>query len=59
MTERAVAVGGQVLTIQGLGGTYDEIFIPLHGAHQAQNAAVALAGGGDVPGADGPAVARH
>lgn len=43
VTERAVAVGGQVLTIQGLGGTYDEIFIPLHGAHQAQNAALALA----------------
>lgn len=40
---RAVAVGGQVLTIQGLGGVYEEIFIPLHGAHQAQNAAVALA----------------
>jgi dihydrofolate synthase/folylpolyglutamate synthase len=40
---RAVAVGGQVLTIQGLGGVYDDIFIPLHGAHQAQNAAVALA----------------
>jgi dihydrofolate synthase/folylpolyglutamate synthase len=40
---RAVAVGGQVLTIQGLGGVYDEVFVPLHGAHQAQNAAVALA----------------
>ncbi|MBO4165450.1 bifunctional folylpolyglutamate synthase/dihydrofolate synthase [Micromonospora sp. MMS20-R2-23] len=40
---RAVAVGGQVLTIQGLGGVYDEVFLPLHGAHQAQNAAVALA----------------
>ncbi|MGC5021986.1 bifunctional folylpolyglutamate synthase/dihydrofolate synthase [Micromonospora sp. DT47] len=40
---RAVAVGGQVLSIQGLGGVYDEVFIPLHGAHQAQNAAVALA----------------
>ncbi|MEV0392619.1 bifunctional folylpolyglutamate synthase/dihydrofolate synthase [Polymorphospora rubra] len=40
---RAMAVGGQVLTIQGLGGVYEEIFIPLHGAHQAQNAAVALA----------------
>ncbi|MEW1589387.1 folylpolyglutamate synthase/dihydrofolate synthase family protein [Micromonospora vinacea] len=40
---RAVAVGGQVLTIQGLGGVYDDVFIPLHGAHQAQNAAVALA----------------
>ena len=38
-----VAVGGQVLTLQGLGGVYDEIFLPLHGAHQAQNAALALA----------------
>ncbi|MEU4400836.1 folylpolyglutamate synthase/dihydrofolate synthase family protein [Micromonospora orduensis] len=40
---RAVAVGGQVLTLQGLGGVYEDVFIPLHGAHQAQNAAVALA----------------
>ena len=43
MLSRAVAVGGQVLTLQGLGGVYDEVFLPLHGAHQAQNAAVALA----------------
>jgi dihydrofolate synthase/folylpolyglutamate synthase len=40
---RSVAVGGQVLTLQGLGGVYEEMFIPLHGAYQAQNAAVALA----------------
>ncbi|MEV1290024.1 folylpolyglutamate synthase/dihydrofolate synthase family protein [Micromonospora sp. NPDC049679] len=40
---RAVAVGGQVLTLQGLGGVYEDVFVPLHGAHQAQNAAVALA----------------
>jgi dihydrofolate synthase / folylpolyglutamate synthase len=40
---RSLAVGGQVLTLQGLGGEYGEIFLPLHGAHQAQNAAVALA----------------
>jgi dihydrofolate synthase/folylpolyglutamate synthase len=40
---RQIAVGGQVLTLQGLGGVYDEVFLPLHGAHQAQNAAVALA----------------
>jgi dihydrofolate synthase/folylpolyglutamate synthase len=38
-----VALGGQMLTLQGLGGIYDEIFLPLHGAHQAQNAAIALA----------------
>ncbi len=41
--DRRVAVGGQFLSLQGLGGVYDEIFLPLHGAHQAQNAAVALA----------------
>jgi len=40
---RSVAVGGQVLTLQGLSGVYDEVFLPLHGAYQAQNAAVALA----------------
>lgn len=41
--DRRVAVGGQVLTMQGLGGVYDEVFLPLHGAHQAQNAVLALA----------------
>ena len=41
--ERRIAVGGQVLTLQGLGGIYDGLFLPLHGAHQAQNAACALA----------------
>jgi dihydrofolate synthase / folylpolyglutamate synthase len=41
--ERTLAVGGQVLRLQGLGGPYEEVFLPLHGAHQAQNAAAALA----------------
>ncbi|WP_369356728.1 folylpolyglutamate synthase/dihydrofolate synthase family protein [Streptomyces sp. cg2] len=40
---REVAVGGQMLTLRGLGGEYPEVFLPLHGAHQAHNAAVALA----------------
>lgn len=40
---RQVAVGGQVMTLRGLGGEYDEVYLPLHGAHQAHNAAVALA----------------
>jgi dihydrofolate synthase / folylpolyglutamate synthase len=40
---RSLAVGGQVLKLQGLSGEYDEIYLPLHGAHQAQNAVVALA----------------
>ena len=40
---RDVAVGGQLLKLQGLGGAYDDIFLPLHGPHQADNAALALA----------------
>ncbi len=40
---RQIAVGGQLLELQGLGGVYSEIFLPLHGAHQAHNAVVALA----------------
>ncbi|NUP25877.1 MAG: bifunctional folylpolyglutamate synthase/dihydrofolate synthase [Nocardia sp.] len=40
---RRIAVGGQQLELQGLGGVYDEIFLPLHGEHQAHNAALALA----------------
>jgi dihydrofolate synthase/folylpolyglutamate synthase len=41
--DRELAVGGQLLTLQGLGGVYSEIFLPLHGEHQAHNAALALA----------------
>ncbi|MEV7455839.1 bifunctional folylpolyglutamate synthase/dihydrofolate synthase [Pseudarthrobacter oxydans] len=40
---RTVAVGGQVVSIQGIAGRYPELLVPLHGAHQAQNAAVAVA----------------
>ncbi|WP_257160340.1 bifunctional folylpolyglutamate synthase/dihydrofolate synthase [Corynebacterium cystitidis] len=39
----AIAVGGQTAQINGLGGLYDDVFVPLSGAHQAANAAVALA----------------
>ena len=43
VTQRTVALGGQVVTFQGLAGTYEDVFLPLHGEHQAHNAAVALA----------------
>lgn len=39
---RSVAVGGQLLNIQGVKDVYTDIFIPLHGKHQASNAAAAL-----------------
>ncbi|CDO89729.1 dihydrofolate synthase [Mycobacterium triplex] len=40
---RQVAIGGQMLQLQGLGGVYSDVFLPLHGEHQAHNAVVALA----------------
>lgn len=43
VADRRPGMGGQLLDLQGLGATYDEIFLPLYGSHQAQNAACALA----------------
>jgi len=43
VAQRVPAVGGQMMRLQGLRGEYDEVFLPLYGAHQAQNAALALA----------------
>jgi dihydrofolate synthase/folylpolyglutamate synthase len=39
---RQVAVGGQVVDLRTPGGLYTGIFVPLHGEHQAHNAALAL-----------------
>ena len=39
---RTLAVGGQLLTIKTPKDTYEDIFLPLHGKHQASNAAAAL-----------------
>jgi len=39
---RSLAVGGQLLTIRTAKDTYEDIFLPLHGRHQASNAAAAL-----------------
>jgi len=38
-----VAVGGQLLRLQGLHAVYDEVFLPMFGGHQAGNAVCALA----------------
>ncbi|MGH8900211.1 MAG: bifunctional folylpolyglutamate synthase/dihydrofolate synthase [Egibacteraceae bacterium] len=43
VVDRAPAVGGQLLTLRGVTGVVDELFLPLYGAHQAENAACALA----------------
>ena len=43
VTARSVAVGGQLVSFKGLGGEYEDVFLPLHGEYQAHNAATALA----------------
>ncbi|MBC7723729.1 MAG: bifunctional folylpolyglutamate synthase/dihydrofolate synthase [Burkholderiaceae bacterium] len=43
LLSNSVAVGGQVITVKGLAGTYSDLFLPLFGDYQAQNAAVAIA----------------
>jgi dihydrofolate synthase / folylpolyglutamate synthase len=43
VTTRTPGLGGQVVTIQGLAATYEDVFMPLYGAHQAHNAACAIA----------------
>ena len=43
VTARDVAVGGQQVSIRGLAAEYPDLYLPLHGTHQAQNAAVAVA----------------
>jgi len=43
VSARSIAVGGQLLSIKGVYGEYQDLFLPLHGEHQASNAATALA----------------
>ena len=43
LLSRDVAVGGQLVSMRGLRGDYDEVFVPFFGEHQASNACLALA----------------
>ncbi|MDR8019568.1 bifunctional folylpolyglutamate synthase/dihydrofolate synthase [Nesterenkonia aerolata] len=40
---RLPGVGGQQVTVQGIAGRYPDLLLPLHGAHQAENLALAVA----------------
>ena len=42
VVDRQLAVGGQMLVLRTPAGTYTDVFLPLHGAHQAHNAVLAL-----------------
>ncbi len=69
---RELAIGGQRLSVRGLLGEYDHLYLPLFGAHQAANAACALAAveafsggagspdsaGADMPNGDSPGAGR-
>ncbi|GAB3820765.1 folylpolyglutamate synthase/dihydrofolate synthase family protein [Tessaracoccus terricola] len=43
LLDRAVAVGGQLLRIDTVGGPVGDVFLPLFGEHMARNAALAVA----------------
>ncbi|MFC8921438.1 bifunctional folylpolyglutamate synthase/dihydrofolate synthase [Cellulosimicrobium sp. NPDC057127] len=43
VASRQVAVGGQMLDLRTPAALYTEVFLPLHGAHQAHNALLGLA----------------
>jgi len=43
LTANRLAVGGRSLDLRTPGAAYDEVFLPLHGAHQGDNAACAAA----------------
>ena len=43
LTTQHLAVGGQQIGVRGLAGTYDDLYLPLYGAHQGHNAALAIA----------------
>lgn len=43
VVERTLGVGGQLVTLRTPGGVYQDVFVPLHGEHQAHNALLGLA----------------
>ncbi|WP_442575835.1 bifunctional folylpolyglutamate synthase/dihydrofolate synthase [Microbacterium sp. F51-2R] len=55
LVKDSLAVGGQAITVRGLAGVYEDKYLPLYGAHQGFNAALAIAavesliGGGAQP----------
>jgi len=55
LAQQRLAVGGQQITVRGLAATYEDEYLPLYGAHQGFNAALAIAaveslvGGGTQP----------
>jgi len=57
LTDQRLAVGGQQLSVRGLAATYDDLYLPLYGAHQGHNAALAIAAVESLIGAGAQAIA--
>lgn len=51
---RTPGVGGQMLTLQGIAGRYEDLFLSLLGEHQAHNALLAVAAAEALLGGDSP-----
>ena len=43
LVDNSVAVGGRAVTVETPFARHDQVYLPLHGAHQGQNAATAIA----------------
>ncbi len=43
VSRNVLAIGGRLVDLRSPGAEYPDVFLPLHGAHQADNAAIALA----------------
>lgn len=56
LASQKLAVGGQLITVQGLDGAYDDEYLPLYGAHQGRNAALAVAAVESLIGGQGRAI---
>ncbi|MGV9193161.1 bifunctional folylpolyglutamate synthase/dihydrofolate synthase [Microbacterium sp. MC2] len=56
LTAQTLAVGGQMISVRGLAGQYDDLYLPLYGAHQGHNAALAIAAVEALIGAGGQAL---
>jgi dihydrofolate synthase/folylpolyglutamate synthase len=57
VTDQRLAVGGQQLSVRGLASTYEDLYLPLYGAHQGHNAALAIAAVESLIGAGTQAIA--